>query len=248
MPDKKTPKFIQIEKTFSAYLRDPENQPKPKGIDADQINVYKELIFNNISSILENCFPVIYSILEGTQWDQLIRSFLSSHPATRPLFVELPIEFLEFVETRQKNTEDYSFLYELAHYEWVELELELSQDKLSTSHPPVDLLAENLNVSPLVRLLHYQYPVQKIGKDYLPTKPSPVYLIVYRDKDDHVKFLETNGVSARLLAILSNNPQISGYQALERIAKELKHPDPETMITFGQDILEQFLGLGIIYS
>ncbi len=248
MPNPKVPEFLQIEKEFAAYLRDPENNPKPSAIDAEQINIYQSLIFNNISEMLANCFPVIFSILEGLQWQQLIRAFLSEHQAVRPLFVELPLEFLTFLEIRHPSEKDYPFLLELAHYEWIELELDIAEEK-APPHPLLDkgnYLTGIPQMSPFVRILHYQHPVQKIGKDYLPSKPSPVHLIVYRDQNENIKFFETNAASARLLELLSTEPGMEGQAALKQIAEELHHPKPEAIISFGQDMLQQFLELGII--
>ena len=87
-----------------------------------------------------------------------------------------------------------------------------------------------------------------MGPDYLPEQApeQPSYLVVYRNRNDKVKFMEINPVTARLIYLLDNDEAFSGQQALEQIAQEMNHPKPEVVINGGLSALQELQGCGII--
>ena len=54
-----TESLAALQKRFAAHLRDPQQQPAPPGIAPARMQVYRELYFNNIQSLLAANFPVI---------------------------------------------------------------------------------------------------------------------------------------------------------------------------------------------
>jgi hypothetical protein len=107
--------------------------------------------------------------------------------------------------------------------------------------PDGDLLGGRPVLSPLAWLLSYQYPVHKVGPDFRPQAPGeqPTYLLVYRDREDKLGFMEINPVTARLVALLEESPEHTGRELLNHIAEELKHPQPEQVIQGGAQTLGQ---------
>ena len=93
-------------------------------------------------------------------------------------------------------------------------------------------------LSPVAWTLAYDYPVHRIGPDYLPDAPgdAPTYLVVYRTRQDDVKFTEINAVTARLIELIEATPQATGRAHLTQIADELG-ADVESIITAGHDML-----------
>ena len=69
--------------------------------------------------------------------------------------------------------------------------------------------------------------------------PEPNHLVVYRDRDERVKFLEINAVTQRLIQVLKENPEWRGLDAVSQIARELQHPSPEGLYQAGRELLEQ---------
>jgi hypothetical protein len=140
-------------------------------------------------------------------------------------------------------------LRELAHYEWVELALSVAEDDtINNINENGDLLESAPTLSSLAWPLSYRYPVHRISPEFQPSAPGeqPTYLIVYRDADDGVGFLELNAVSARLFSLLQERPDASGRDVLEQIAAELQHPDPAQVVTAGLAILEEWQQRGIV--
>ena len=104
-------------------------------------------------------------------------------------------------------------------------------------------------LSPLVWNLSYQYPVHKIGPGFEPDVPPPeaTYLVVYRNRDDEVGFLESNAATARLLELLRDNDScLNGLALLEQLAAEMNATSATSVIEFGANMLRQFMEQDIV--
>ncbi len=241
----KVPKFMKIQQAFSNAVLG--SAACPLEVDQNHVKIYRNLIHEGMDEILRTNFPVLYSLFNEEDWQQLISHFLQTHPCKTPLFYEIAEEFLDYLNNERDSKQDPSFLVELAHYEWVELALDLHENE--GPFGSVDLFNDTLRVSSLAWLLQYDYPVHRIGKNYQPqTKPQePTWLVVYRDRALNIGFLELNALSARLLALLKEQ-SITGEEALAIIATELQHPEPQTLQTFGLELLSDFLEKDIILA
>lgn len=240
-----TQDFRATQYAFAGHIRDPEHRPAPGGIEDRRMGIYRELFFNNVSGFLADTLPVLHALLPAAHWQAMMRDFLIRHRCHSPYFLDIPREFLTYLEhTRGSRAEDPPFLYELAHYEWAELALSVSEEEVP---PPGALAAAELTeiplrLSPLAWPFSYQFPVHRISTDYRPEAPPahPTYLLLYRDPDDEVRFLELNAVSARLLALLlehAGEPDYTARLALAQITAELGHPEPDVVLAGGRDIL-----------
>ena len=246
-----TLEFQNSQYQFAAHLRDPKQNPAPAEIEDRRMGIYRELIYNNIESFIASGFPVLRKIYSNELWHAMVRDFVSRHQSHTPYFLEISQEFLRYLqEERDVQQGDPAFLLELAHYEWVELALDVSPEELP---PPSDvneqlLMKQRPVVSPLAWRLSYQYPVHQLGPQYQPEQPpeQPTFLVVYRNRQDKVRFMEANAVTVRLLQLLEDSEQLSGQAALEQIARELQHPQPEQVIANGLPLLVQLAELDII--
>lgn len=237
------PRFMQRQFEFTAHLRDPEHIAAPTDVAAERMAVYRELIYNNVEDFLANAFPVLRRISSEGYWHGLVRDFFVRHRATTPFFPQLPREFLRYLEqVRTPSRDDYPFLLELAHYEWAELALSISDEQIDDSDldPHGNLLQGVPVLSPLVWHCRYRFPVHHIGPDYLPEQApdTPTQLVVYRDRNDEVGFLELNPVTSQLLQRLQEQADASGEQLLQQLAEEIRHPNPATVIAAGLQVLE----------
>jgi hypothetical protein len=236
--------FMAVQRAFAAHIRDPERVPPPADVEDRRMGIYRELFFSNISSLLEGAFPVVHELLGAADWQALVRDFMVQHRAQTPLFLELSQEFLDYLGTTRaaQQTDDPPFLLELAHYEWVELALAVSDDEPDPSHadPNGDLLNGSPVVSPLAWNLSYRFPVHRIGPDHQPAAPppAPTHLLVYRNRSERVEFLELNAITQRLLTLLQTDTPCTGREALQTIATELRHPQPQQVLAAGTKMLQ----------
>lgn len=246
------PEFIRQQFAFCAHLRAPAEHPAPAGVEERRIRVYRDLLFNNVKTLLASTFPVLRAVLGEERWSALVRDYFSVHRAHTPLFPQLPSELLRYLENeRGERADDPPFLYELAHYEWVELALSIdSRESPQTGFEPEGDLARACPLlSPLAWTLAYRFPVQRISPEFQPDSPSPQpnYILLYRDRADAVHFLELNPVSARLLELLGDNPESrNGTQLLQQIAVELQHPHAQRVINAGLEILRDLRAREVI--
>jgi len=244
------PDFIRQQYAFAAHIRDPQKNAPPAGIEDRRLAIYRELFFNNVEGFLSSSFPVLRQLLDEQSWLALARDFFARHHCHSPLFLEIPREFLTYLdEERGERASDPPFMRELAHYEWVELALSIAENEdLTAADADGDLLVGQPVLSTLAWPLVYHYPVHRIGPDFQPQQPQEqsVYLLVYRDCADEVGFIELNPVSARLFALLQEHPDRSGLSLLQQIAGELQHPQPDVVVQGGRNILEEWQRLGVV--
>jgi hypothetical protein len=59
---------------------------------------------------------------------------------------------------------------------------------------------------------------------------------VFRSPENKVKFIELNPVTFQLLKLIDEN-NMTGKQALMRLAEDMQHPNKEAIIQFGAEIL-----------
>lgn len=244
------PEFQQYQHAFTARIRNPRANPRPDNVAARRMKVYENLLFNNLESFLLACYPVLRKVLGKRRWTALAKQFFAEHHCQSPLFRHIPEAFLRYLQDeRQPLPDDPPFLTELAHYEWIELDLSISSQALApnTFNPQGDLLAAQPVLNPVLTLLHYTYPVQRIGPRFKPTQPGadPTLIVAFRNDQHAVRFITLNPASYRLLDILRNEP-VTGQAALEKIAQELCHPDPQQVISGGSEILANLHQAGAI--
>ncbi len=242
--------FLTTQRILAEHLRDPAHHPGPADVEDRRIGIYRELIYNNLESFISAGFPVLRSLFAEQDWHVLVREFIRRHRCTSPYFVEISQEFLHFLQAGHPlSVATPAFMAELAHYEWVELALEVSTATFPgvDVDPDGDLLGGVPLVSPLAWSLSYQFPVHRLGSHYRPVTPpaAPTFLVVYRNRADQVRFIETNPITARLLQLLGDR-SLSGRAALMMIAGELDHPAPDQLVAAGVETLEQLRRLEVL--
>lgn len=245
------PDDMQAERTLAAqqdalaaHIRDPERVPPPPGIEERRLRIYRELFFNNVENMLAGNFPVLRRIYGDDGWRALIRGFYRDHSSQTPMFTELAREFLRYLDARaedDRGRDDPAWLRELAHYEWVEMALQLS-DARNDGIPHArdgDLLAGRPLVSPLAWPLAYVWPVHRIGPDHQPITPpdTPTLLMLRREADGSVSFHALTPLAFRLLQRLDETTDLSGRQQLDALAAEAGAAGNESFLAEGAAML-----------
>jgi len=247
----KLPDFQRKQYEFAAHIRDPEHNAAPPGIEDRRMAIYRDLFFNNLRNLLGSTFPVLRKLSGKERWAKLIREFMARHESQTPYFLEIPKEFLAFLENEHESgTDDFPFLLELAHYEWVELALSVSTDSndMTTVDPDGDLLAGVPVMSMLAWPLAYQFPVHRISHEFQPQEPGeqPTYLAIHRSPDNEISFMELNAVTAGLLDKISNNSgQKTGRELLVGMTDEINF-NPDALVAHGAEALAELRASDIL--
>lgn len=245
-PSSELPEFQRYQHAFTAHIRDPRANPRPAGVEARRMNIYNELLYNNVEGFLLACFPVLKNVLGVRKWAKLVRGFFSTHRSHTPYFRQIPDEFIQFLQNEWTPPEGYPpYLLALAHYEWIELVLSVSNRSVDCG---IDAAGDLLNgtpvLNPVLANLHYDWPVHRIAPRR-KVQPAETWLLVFRDDHDRVEFTEINAFTARLLSLLEAGT-LSGHAALERIAEESRHPDPALILQAGGALLDDLRARGAI--
>ena len=249
--------FKHTQYQFAAHLRDPELNSAPSDVEDRRMGIYRDLIYGNIEGFISAGFPILRQLFSDSQWQDLVRGFLSQHASQSPYFLKISEEFLKYLqEERATKPSDPPFMLELAHYEWVELALDASTEQLPEEKWGEDPLSDDnflsrvFLVSPLAWCLSYQYPVHLIGPDYRPQEPpeQATFLIVYRNRNEEVNFMESNAVTLRLLSIFEGGLNLTGRNALVQLAAEMQHPKPEILQNYGAELLLKLQNCHIVFT
>ncbi|KAF7770177.1 hypothetical protein PCIT_a3158 [Pseudoalteromonas citrea] len=242
--------FIEVQQAFMAHVRNPEDNAKPDDVSERRIKIYNELFFNNIEGFVASAFPVLKSLYAEDNWLAIVRQFFVQHDCKSPYFLDISKEFLSFLQHTYGVTEqDPAFMLELAHYEWVELDVAVYQSS-DDYRDITDWLSQPLYLRDTARNLRYTFPVHQISREFIPDNASeqPHYFVVYRDSDEEVAFISSNPMTALLLSQLEQNPGITLTALVEEIAGQLPQFSYEQLCNGAQQTLNAMAELKIVAS
>ena len=232
--------LFQLQSSFTGHLRNPDLVPVPEGLDKRRMEIYSGLIFHNISSLMSEFYPVIYSLSSKQVWDELIREFFITYRAETPYFPRLSEEFLHFLMARKGNNETPDYLLPLAHYEWLELGLFISEAELADQALDEESLGtQKLHLSELAVPVAYQYPVHQIQVGWQEHE-QPTYLLVFRDQSDSVRFFELQPLAYELLKAMQTQDGLYIVDWLSQKAEEFKQQDVQAFVEAGIGLVQQF--------
>lgn len=241
--------LIDTQYAFIQHIKNPKANPFDGAIEDRRLKIYRELFFNNILGFLSSGFPVLESLYCEQQWKMLARKFFIEHECRSPYFIDISKEFVEYLSSEYQLSElDPVFMRELAHYEWLELDVSVRKSsqiaKVWDGNSPIT----QVQMSDLASLVSYQFPVHRISANFKPLQTSEiVYLVVYRDATDEVNFTLVNTVSAHLLNTIIEQNVVS-IDTLTKMMVEAMPQLDETQISESlQQVLRQLLKQEILF-
>ena len=244
--------FTQVQQAFMAHIRDPQQHAKPSDVEERRMAIYRDLFFNNVDGFVSSAYPVLKSLYSEQAWHGLVRQFFSQHDCKSPYFLDIAGEFLAFLANDYEMQSDVpAFMLELAHYEWVELDVSVAQEvpeEVSLSAHQVTSSA--LFLSSLARNLSYSFPVHTISADNQPSEPAAQlsYFVVYRDSDDEVQFLSTNAMTALLLNIIESQPGADLNDICQAVAEHAPQFSQEQLYQGALNTLSAMAERGIVVT
>lgn len=226
-----TQSFQRTQKSFVDAIKDPQTYRDTDSDNARRMKIYQSLFFNNIDNFVSTGFPVLKSIvlkLYGEKgWESVVRQFFIEHECRSPYFAEISKEFVEYLSTAPSFDFDLpDFIAELAHYEWLELDVSIRKNEEDIEFYTQDHTVNAIRVSPYASLAAYHFEVHLIGEDYIPEQPAQEqqFYVVYRDRDYNVQFAHVNPVTAILVNTLEQSEQ---GMKIEQLSKSLCQQLPQ---------------------
>ena len=249
------PKFIQLQQTFANHIKNPDKVGRPQDVDDRHMRIYRDLFFNNVMGFLNSAFPVLAEIIGEQRWHQIGRDFFSRHHNKTPYFLQISAEFLSYLKHEyQGQASDPDYMYELAHYEWLELYVDVEPEDPSCNieadvqwQLDGDVFTAIPFLSPVVEGCLYQYPVHQISVQNPSPEARESALIVYRKRDDSIGFAESNAFTLQLLELLKQQ-SMTGQQLIDTLLSQTGLAGNEAAYHGGKQTLEQWRQLGIIWG
>ncbi|MGE0373035.1 MAG: DUF2063 domain-containing protein [Gammaproteobacteria bacterium] len=236
------PEFARLQRAFARHLRDPERVPAPD-LPADRLEVYRYAVYFNIERFMADNFPRIKAILPVPRWEAMVRDYLVRQPARTPVFARLPTEFLTYLEHVRRDPLDPPYLYELAHFDWLEnlVCTDEREPDLTGVDRGGDLLAGEIVVNPVHCVQAYRFPVHAIDATFRPeaVPDRATHLIAFRDCGHAYGIMDLNAVSRELFLAVRDDPTTPAAQVLEGIASRIGTANLSAVLAGGRDILER---------
>lgn len=201
---------------LAQHLRDPQHRPRPGGLPERGMRLYGELLFNNVCGFLDRCFPVCRAVLGERRWRRLCRVFYRDAVCASPWFREIPAQFLAHLRAAPVAMPLPAWLPDLAHYEWAELAVDVMAVTVPAHDPAGDPMQAVPVLQPARMAIVSDWPLHRIGPDHRPRRKQPTHLLMFRGRQDEVRFVECNALAARLLAELASGR--TGAQAVRALA------------------------------
>ena len=194
--------------------------------DFSRLLVYRELVRHTLRGALVATIPRTLARL-GSSFDGYFSDFLRvSPPATRYLR-ELTPQFLQFALARWPSDPNVpAYLADLARHEALQVEVAslLARPK---GHVPAELaLDQGVEFIDAVRLVNYTWAVHRLPEDESSRvwpEQSQVSLLVYRNPEHEVRYLELGPFAQALLASLLNE-RLSLQRSLQSAAERVGTP------------------------
>ena len=243
--------FQQLQRQLTAHLRDPEAHPPPEGPEDRRLEIYRRLVFGNVSRLLAANFPFTRKQLGKQAFAALIRSFLREHRAATPYFPRLAGEFQRWYQAARKSREDDPpWLGELILFESEKRRLRNLADPAPNPEidPKGDVVSGVPAPSPLLRLLTLRHPVQKSKDGKLGDTPPevPTCLLLRRDRAGRMQTDELGVLAAGLLAMILDEGGRTGSELLESMLEQAPPDSRPALMQQGEAGLRRFHRIGVL--
>ena len=221
---------------WAAYLRAPKQAPLPEGTSAARMQHYAQLLNNNISGFMHQCFPVARSILPAAEWQALIAQFFAQAQNASPYFSEIPKQFVEFWQAHPEQLAPWYL--ELLHYEYLELAVDTAADA------PAQFGRQGWALNPSVQLAGYAWPVHTISKSHIPTAPQSTFVALYRNAQWRVRFSVLTPAAMQLLVFLQSNG--ADWLAAQKTLAQVLGQDVSAVASSSRALQQQWLHEGLL--
>lgn len=249
------PNLLKFQQDFGYYLRKQTHDDSDDKMVPERVGrLYQELILNSVVTFPKQCFPICRAIL-GDKFDDLCQEFFANYSLHSPYFAEINHDFVGFLEqkieqqTRQKSkrqtnkSDDYlpKYLDQLAHYEWVELAVDILPNSSLKPLFYIDDLA--LTINPTIENLAYEFAVHEADEDSTDVQEIETFLVVYRGLDDGVHSTQINALTHLLVdfMLLCEIEFSNFYQLLETFLPSVGMQLDQTIMDFADELVQDLL-------
>lgn len=199
--------FQQVQQQLCRELRDAT--PDSQLIDSRRLQVYQELLRNNVNTFIDTCYPISQRLLGESVWADLAEAFFAHSRCDSPFYYDISLAFREYLDAAEHPIlVQYPWLRELLHVEWMELHVDLAE--FDWPAPQVVDLDESAayHLSVPVWVLAYQWPVYQWTREITLEQigePDPSCILVWRSREHHLQQIQVSPIAAFLIEQMSGS-------------------------------------------
>ncbi len=222
-----------------------------EAVGAERFLVYRALVHNRMRNTIADFIERSTARLGMKRLRSDFADWMDQVAAKSPYLRDVPAEFVAWVSPRWLEDEGVpSYLADLARHEL--LEYDIRNDHRGGESPTgLDLaLDKPLRFDGAARLMRYDYAVHKLSPepgDREPPEEVPTRLLVYRDADAKVRYLELTPLAFTVLVQLMEHhrPVADGLRtACESLGEPLDDDRLSIAATLLADLAERGVLLG----
>lgn len=203
---------LVLDEDVAGFERDPAAFVAERGLgEADQkaftfyrrrLLTYRALVRFALTDPVPDCFPICQALLDAArQWRPCLDAFLDSRSVRSPYYRHIHPHFVEWLAESGWGQERWPFLLQLAHFEYLEIEVLRHPDE----GPYADLLTEpeagrHAVFHGTARNLAYAYRVHEATVESPVPEAAPALLFCYRDGDGDFCQREVGGPESAFLS------------------------------------------------
>ncbi len=238
--------LVKTTEKFFHFCRTGELDPA-LSISPEKIQIYHELVRNNVEEVLYRAFPLTFHLLSHKQWNEMLDLYLAKEAFTVHSVWRMP-QTLVRVAIEQNWAERWNipYLVDLLHFEWIEIEIDMMAD-LKRENFKIEgrILDDPLLLNPESQIIVYSYPVYE--KKVLPREMKegvyPVLVMRHPDTGD-VHFVALSRFFLHVYEMLADH---TGREALIQAAKTFQLNESKALAV-GEKFLLDLMGQQAIYG
>ncbi|MED7788010.1 DUF2063 domain-containing protein [Francisella sp. 19X1-34] len=181
-------------KTFTHAIRYGSSSDKT-------IQMYRDFIVLNISSVLENTFPYFSFYSSPDIREQIIEIFLEQNSSFDPAFHQIATELL----ICSKSVEMSEQLSKLMEFEWLLFSIEISEPKvIKSSQINADINfsdIKGINMNPTLEFISLPFDASALDCN-LETNEEQIY-IAYRNSDHNIYYQNLSQIEFAMISSIS---------------------------------------------
>lgn len=234
---------------LARYCRSGRYRELP-GVRPEGIRVYRDLILNAVSEVIDAAFPLCEQWMGATLWHRQVRDFLTHHACRSAQYWKVPEEFAAYMEPLlDRRFPSMPPLADLLRMELTEWTLFLAEDAAQHCGSREFRPGMRLGLHPEVRLLLLNYPVHLLPASKITADMKGAYvLIARRNEDQEVQFSECSLLEGTYLDLLREQgpqqPDHSLDQLQELLGATLEPEASGGLFAF----MAKALASGLLYS
>ncbi|WP_401736294.1 HvfC family RiPP maturation protein [Stenotrophomonas pavanii] len=198
-----------LQRRWADHVRDP-SVAAPDGIEARRLAVYRRLCIDSLDTLLAGSLPRLRQQLGTPRWRDTVEHYYARHTCQTPLFPRIADEFAAWLAV-QDTLALPGWAAELAHYESTRQSLYIEARDAGRALCRAAVGSDVLAVSPLARVLGYQWPVHEDKDEDEDEGPgsvlsaAPTLLLIRRLADFSLQVEQLSPLAYALLSVFGDD-------------------------------------------